>query len=246
MLLGKSIGYIYCCASAIFYELGPPQVIKNCKFDYMYNATVPPVFLDGGRDVPLANFHGPRSLKCTSINGGLAKPAPEHTYAVVNREFLCDCQLDVEHASVLRQLSSCNKDKSSKLVMQFHINIAFWELLRERSPQIAEQVQPQFTDHGQTFDVRLFGGKQKKLDQPTDLEVFMERIDKNGKRIPIRNETDNKIPPKPLLPRWLNNILVIVCTVFSTLLTLMVLFLLTKHFKIKSSIASLILATLPP
>ena len=186
MLMCKSIGYIYyfeelfvvkhkskhSCASAIFYELGPQQVIKNCKFDYMYNATVPPVILDGGRDVLLANFHGLRSLKCTSINGRLAKPAPEHTYSVVNREFLCDCQLDLEHASFLRQLNSCNKDKSFKLVMQFHINIAFWELLRKRSPQIAEQVQPQFTDHRQTFGVRLFEGKQKRLDQPTDLEVL--------------------------------------------------------------------------
>ena len=57
----------------------------------MNNATVPPVILDGRRDILLANFHGPRSLKCTSINGGLGKPAPEHTYAVVNSEFLCDC-----------------------------------------------------------------------------------------------------------------------------------------------------------
>ena len=260
MLMCKSIGYIYyceelfvvkhrskhSCVSAIFYELGPQQVIKNCKFDYMYNATVPPVILDGGRDVLLANFHGPRSLKCTSINGGLAKPALEHTYAVVNREFLCDCQLDLEHASVLRQLSSCKKDESSKLVMQFHVNITFWELLRKQSPQIAEQVQPKFTDHRQTFDVRLFEGKQKRLDQPTDLEVFMERIDKNGKRIPTRNKTDNKKTPKPLLPRWLNNILVIVCTVFSTLLTQVVLLLLVKHFKMKSLIASLLIATLPP
>ena len=74
----------------------------------------------------------------------------------------------------------------------------------------------------------------------------MERIDKNGKRFPTRNETDNRIPPKPLLPRWLNNVLVIVCTVFSTLLTLVVLLLLAKHFKMKSLIASLVIATLPP
>ena len=105
-------------------------------------------------------------MKCTSINGGLAKPAPEHTHAAVNREFLCDCQLDLEHASVLRQLSSCNKDRSSKLVWQFHINIAFWELLRKRSPQVAELVEPPFTDYRQTFDIRLFEGKQKRLDQP--------------------------------------------------------------------------------
>ena len=57
MLMCKSIEYIYyceelfvvkhkskhSCASAIFYELGPQQVIKNYRFDYMYNVMVPPV-----------------------------------------------------------------------------------------------------------------------------------------------------------------------------------------------------------
>ena len=251
MLMCKGIGYIYyceelfvvkhkskhSCASAIFYELGPSQVIKNCKFDYMYNETVPPVILDGGKDILLANFQGPRSLKCTSVNGGLAKPAPEHTYAVVDREFLCDCQLDLEHASVLR---------SSKLVMQFHVNIAFWELLRERSPQTAELVQPKFTDHRQIFEVKLFEGKPRRLDQPTDLETFMERIDKNGKRIPSKSMLDDKNLTQPLLPRWINNILVIISTVVSTLLALLVLVLLTEHFKVKSLLATLVLSTLPP
>ena len=74
------------CVSAIFYNLGPTTITQNCKFDYYYSTTVPPVILDGGRDILLANFHGPRS-----VNGGLAKPAPENTYAVVNRKFLCDC-----------------------------------------------------------------------------------------------------------------------------------------------------------
>ena len=80
--------------------------------------------------------------------------------------------------------------------MQFNIYNPFWESLRKRSPQVAELVQPQFTDHKQTFDVGLFEGKQKRLDQPMDLEVFMERIDKNGKRIPTRNETESSVSPK--------------------------------------------------
>ena len=64
MLMCKSIRYIYyceelfevkhkskhSCASTTFYELGPQQVIKNCRFNYMYNATVPTVILDGGRE----------------------------------------------------------------------------------------------------------------------------------------------------------------------------------------------------
>ena len=88
LLMCKSIKY-YCeelfviehksrhsCVSAI---LGPATITKNCKFDYYYNTTVPPVILDGGRDMLLVNFHGPRSLKCSSVNGGLAKLASEHT-----------------------------------------------------------------------------------------------------------------------------------------------------------------------
>ena len=180
------------------------------------------------------------------MNGGLAKPAPEHTYAVVDREFLCDCQLDLEHASVLRQLSSCNRERSSKLVMQFHVNIAFWELLGERSPQTAELVQPKFTDHRQIFELKLFEGKPRRIDQPTDLETFMEKIDKNGKKIPSKSMIESKTQTKPLLPRWINNILVIISTVVSTLLALLVLVLLTKHFKIKSLLATLVLSTLPP
>ena len=84
------------------------------------------------------------------------------------------------------------------------------------------------------------------MDEATDIETFMEKIDKNGKRISAKNVADDKTPPKPLLPRWINNILVIISTVVSTLLALLVLVLLTKHFKIKSLLATLVLSTLPP
>ena len=193
LLMCKSIRYIYyceelfvikhksrhSCVSAIFYNLGPATVTKNCRFDYYYNKTVPPVILDGGRDVLLANFHGPRSLKCSSVNGGLAKPAPENTYAVVNREFLCDCQLDLEHASVLRQLSSCSKSSSSKMHMKFTINLAFWEMFKKRSPNSASNIKPQYAEEVQTFSVDLYDIQIGKLDQPIDLQRFMETMDTN-------------------------------------------------------------------
>ena len=95
------------CASVIFYNLGTSVVTENCKFHYMYNGTILPVILDGGKEVLLANFCGQRSLKCASQNGGLAKPIPAHTYAIVQREFLCNFQLDLKHASVLCRLNKC-------------------------------------------------------------------------------------------------------------------------------------------
>ena len=260
LLMCKSIRYIYyceelfvikhksrhSCVSAIFYNLGPATVIKNCKFDYYYNITVPPVILDGGRDVLLANFHGPRSLKCSSVNGGLAKPAPENTYAVVNREFLCDCQLDLEHASVLRQLSSCSKSSSSKMHMKFTINLAFWEMFKKRSPNSASNIQPQYAEEVQTFSVDLYDIQIGKLDQPIDLERFMETMDTNGQKISTVEEREAEQPMQKIMPRWLNNVLVMTCTVMTTVLMIIILVLLAKHFKMKALVSMLAIQTVPP
>ena len=150
------------------YNLGPKQLHRIVNLTT--NATVSPIILDGGRDVLLVNFHGPRSLKCSSINGGLSKPAPEIIYAVVNREFLCDCQLDLEHANVLRQLSSCANSSSSKMHIKFTINLAFWELFKKRSPNSAPNIQPQYVKEEQVFSVNLYDPQIGKLDQPVDLE----------------------------------------------------------------------------
>ena len=63
------------CSSTIFYDMGAKRVTEVCEFKYMYNATVAPTILDGGKELLLANFHGPRSLKCDTKDGGLAKPS---------------------------------------------------------------------------------------------------------------------------------------------------------------------------
>ena len=260
LLMCKSIRYIYyreelfvikhksrhSCVSAIFYNLGPATVTKNCRFDYYYNKTVPPVILDGGRDVLLANFHGPRSLKFSSVNGGLAKPAPENTYAVVNREFLCDCQLDLEHASVLRQLNSCSKSSSSKMHMKFTINLAFWEMFKKRSPNSASNIQPQYAEEAQTFSVELYDLQIGKLDQTIDLERFMQTMDTNGQKISTVEEREAEQPMQKIMPRWLNNVLVMTCTAMTTVLMIIILVLLAKHFKMKALVSMLAIQTVPP
>ena len=143
------------CAITIFYDLGPKIVTMNCYFDYYFNKTVPPVILEGGTELLLANFHDSRSLQCNLQNGGLPQPATaEHTYAVVLRDFLCNCQLDLEHASMLHQLISCtHRNKTKRLTMEFVINMGFYQLLHSRHPKLAEKVRPSLKKHPQTFDV---------------------------------------------------------------------------------------------
>ena len=43
-------------------------------------------------------------------------------------------------------------------------------MLEECSSKLAAKFQAHFTEQNQVFDVRLFEGKQKWLDQPSDLQ----------------------------------------------------------------------------
>ena len=260
LLMCKSIRHIYyceelfvikhkrkhSCVSAIFYNLGPATITKNCKLDFYYNITVPPVILDGGRGVLLANFHGPTALKCSSVNGGLSKSAPEITCAVVNREFLCDCQLDLEHVSVLTQLSSCANSNSSRMHMKFTINLAFWELFKKRSPNSASNIQPQYVEEEeQVFSVDLYDPQIGKLDQLVDLERFMETMGTDGQKMPTVEEREAEQPMLKIMPRWLNNILVMTCTAMTTVLMVIILVLLAKHFNMKALVSMLAIQTVP-
>ena len=168
--------------SAIFYNLGPSVVTENSKFHYMYNATVLPVILDGGKEVLLANFYGQRSLKCASQNGGLAKPIRAHTYPVVQRKFLCDCQLDLKHASVLHRFNACSGSKPQNLVMKFVVNLAIWEMLKKQHSPLTVKVQPTVDFVEQTFDVKLFDDDKDPLNKATDMLHIINKMGEDGKK----------------------------------------------------------------
>ena len=239
------------CASAIFYNLGSNVVTENCKFHYMYNATVPPVILDGGKEVLLANFYGQRSLKCASHKGSLAKPIPAHTYAIVQREFLCNCQLDLKHASVLHRLNACSGSKPQNLVMQFVVNLAFWEMLNKCHAPLAVKVQCTVDFVEQTFDVRLFDNDKDPLNETTDMLRMINNLDDEGKtREKKKSELEDPsdgVKRKPLLPKFLANILIVVCSVLSTMATRVVILILAKYCKMSSIVATLVVGSqLPP
>ena len=68
--------------------------------------------------------------------------------------------------------------------MRFTINLAFWEMFKKRSPNSASNIQPQYAEEVQTLSVDLYDLQIGKLDQPVDLERFMETMGTDGKKMP--------------------------------------------------------------
>ena len=229
------------CSSAIFYDMGAKRVTEACEFKYMYNATVAPTILDGGKELLLANFHGPRSLKCDTKDGRLAKPMPEHTYAVVNREFLCDCQLDLEYASILKQISACGEKTHYDLTLRFTVNLAFWQMLKQYKPKLAKIVMPNMNRIEQTFPVKLFENVKGPLQIPTALTDIVKRLDDEGKKSK-QTETKNT----PIFSRYESNIMTIVSGGLASICAIVILIILVKQTRLQSLVSSLRLVSLIP
>ena len=231
----------YGCSSTIYYKMGVKRVTESCEFKYMYDAKVAPTILDGGKELLLANFHGPRSLKCDTKDGGLAKPTPEHTYAVVNREFLCDCQLDLEYASILKQISAHGDKAHYDLTLRFTVNLAFWQILRQYKPKLAKTVNPNMKRIEQTFPVKLFENVKGPLQMLAALTDIMRRFNDEGKK-----SKQTELSYTPIFSKYESNILTLVSGGLASIGMVIILIIMVKQIRLQSLVTSLWLVSLIP
>ena len=84
-----------------------------------------------------------------------------------------------------------------------------------------------------------------KLDQPADLESFLKTMGTDGQKIPTVEEREARQPMHNIMPRWLNNVLVMKRTAMTTVLMIIILVLLAKHFKMKALVSMLSIQTVP-
>ena len=70
----------------------------SCTLNYSINNTsIKPAVSDGGSEVNPGNWLNKTSLQCTS-NNDIPIKIPDYTYALINRCFLCNCELEVEES----------------------------------------------------------------------------------------------------------------------------------------------------
>ena len=221
--------------------MGLKRVTESCEFKYMYDAKVDPTILDGGKELLLMNFYGPRSLKCDTKDGGLAKPASEHTYAVVNREFLCDCQLDLEYASILKQISACGDKTHYDLTLRFTVNLAFWQILKQYKPRLAKSVNPNMKRIEQTFPVKLFENVKGPLEMPAALTDIVKRFNDDGKK-----SKQSESSHAPIFSKYESNVITIVTGGLACVCMVIILIIMIKQIRLQSLVTSLGLVSLIP
>ena len=88
----------YSCASAFYFNLGLEIIKENCEFDFYFNRTnIKPAVLDGGHQIILANWPSYKTIMCI-YNNNILIGIPSHPYVLLNRNILCNCDVECKGA----------------------------------------------------------------------------------------------------------------------------------------------------
>ena len=67
----------------------------------------------------------------------------------------------------------------------------------------------------------------------------METMGTDGQRVPTPEEREANQAMQKIMPRWLNNVLVMTCTAMTIVLMMIILVPRAKHFKMKALVSML-------
>ena len=120
----------YSCASTVYFN-SVHDIKEICDFYYYHDLTnITPSILDGGKQIILSNWPNYKRIMCT-YNNGIPANIPSHPYILLDRNILCNCNIEAESNFLLESLVACNEHEKPNLEMFFMVNLAFMDYLEQ-------------------------------------------------------------------------------------------------------------------
>ena len=86
--------------------------------------------LEGRQNIILANWPSYKRLICT-YNNNIPVNIPSHPYVLLDRNILCNCDIEEEDNFLLESLVACRENNVQKLDIFFTVNLVFLDHLED-------------------------------------------------------------------------------------------------------------------
>ena len=169
----------YSCASAVYFN-SIHNIKENCDFYYYHNKTdVTPSILDGRTQIILANWPNYKRIICT-YNNDIPVNIPSHPYMLLDRNILCNCDIEVESNFLLESLAACNEHEKPDLEMYFTVNLAFMDYLEQLNETLTITINRNWMNAKCSILISLdtFQINPKLMHAPIMLKDFVEQYQK--------------------------------------------------------------------
>ena len=238
-----------CGETQVQIQLQNSETIKeNCKFSFYYNKTdITPTLLDGGNEIILANWPNDKHIIC-NINNDIPIKIPNLPYVLVKRGTLCNCGIDMDNHFLLESLAAF-QGINSKLIMYFMVNTAFINYV-DQFPNLTESLEfliiKNKTTFEQTLSISLNVSKfdSTLLTASSDLKDFICQYihDKENFDLQERHDSMELITNKNFFSEnYIIDVFLFITALISLLAMTLTIYLLCKHKKLRTLMASLVL-----
>ena len=237
---------IHSCESAIYFDLDTDIINNSCDFIFYYDKfDITLTVLDGGNKRILANWPNNKHIIC-NINSNISIEILSNPYVLVNRSILCNCGIEAENNFLL---DTCH-DSNTKLIMYFTVNNAFTNYLNEFNlmeelevPILTNKSMSEITLHvflnESTFDDTLLSApltlKEYIGQYKCDRELLLkERHDIDELEIEFASK-------KFFTNNFIIDVFVFVIAIILVMSTIIIIYAICKHNKLRTLVTCLAL-----
>ena len=154
------------------------DIKANCDFYYYHNKLdVTPSLLDGGKQIILANWPNYKKKIICTYNNSIVVNIRSHPYVLLDRNILCNCDIEAESNFLLESLAACGEHEKRDLEMYFTVNLVFIDYLEELNETITVPINRNWTSVKQSLPISLesFQLNSKLIHAPVMLRDFLEQ-----------------------------------------------------------------------
>ena len=201
---------------------------------------VTPSVLDGGRQIILANCPNYKRIICT-YNNNIPVNIPSHPYVVLDRNILCNCDIEAESNFLLELLATYREHEKPDLVMYFTVNLAFVDYLEVLNETITTPINRSWTSVKQSLPVSLesFQLNFKLMHAPVMLRDFIEQYQKN--RITATKQESPTSKFRSFINSFLIDMLVFIAAIMTLFIIFVIIYIVTGQSKLKALVATMAL-----
>ena len=200
-----------------------------------------PSVLDGGRQIILANWPNYKRIICT-YNNNIPVNIPSHPYVLLDRNILCNCDIEAESNFLLELLATCGEHEKPDLEMYFTVNLVFVDYLEELNESIKNPINRNWTSFKQTLPVSLesFQLDSKLLHAPVMLRDFIDQYQENR----ITATKWDKSPTskfQSFINSFLIDMLVFIVAILTVFIIFVIIYIITGQSKLKALVTTMAL-----
>ena len=232
----------YSCTSTVYFNVNH-EIKENCEFDFYFNKTdVTPSVFDGGQQIILMNWSSYKRIICTH-NNNIPVNIPSHPYVLLDRNILCNCDIEAESNFLLESVVACKKLEKPDLEIHFTVNLALVDYLDQLNETIDTPIIRNWTNHKQILPISLesFEMNSSLLQAPKTLREFVSQYKNKRKLMDIQEKQIKNSNLKTFISSFITDALLFVAALLTVIITFITIYILSGQPKLKTLVANIAL-----